>query len=78
MSSDRHESVPEPMPTARELIASIVARLPGLNNTAATRNAEAAIRQDQRRRQEWTEARLLTMRAEDTEASNLPDPSSAG
>jgi hypothetical protein len=54
---------PEPasgmIPAARDLIASIVGHLPGLDLGDATHNAWEAMHEEQRRREEWRQAYRL-------------------
>lgn len=47
------------IPAARDLIAQIAGRLPGLDLGDATHNAWEAMREEQRRREEWREAYRL-------------------
>lgn len=47
------------IPAARDLIAQIAGRLPGLDRGDATRNAWEAMHEEQRRREEWQEAYRL-------------------
>jgi hypothetical protein len=44
------------IPAARDLIAQIAGRLPGLDLGDATRNAWEAMHEEQRRREEWRQA----------------------